>query len=448
MTRTFERRTRMPVSARSLYDWHARPGAFERLNPPFAPAEIDVRNEGLDVGARTVVRIPVGPVKQKWVAVHTAHETGRMFRDEQVEGPFTKWVHTHRFEAISETESELVDTIEYELPLGQLGSIFGTTFTDDTLERTFAYRHAVTHADLLRHATYAKQPRKTFAITGASGVIASSLIPFLTTGGHTVQRVKRTGDGFDASALAGADVVINLAGAGVADGRWTDARKKELVSSRVDYTRKLVEAAQKTKPKIWIQGSAVGIYGERGDEVLTESSPVGPAGEEEAKFLSKLCIDWEQAAAPVEKFGARLVHLRTGLVQTAQGGALAKMLPAFKIGAGGPIAGGKAWQSWVALEDLIGLIHFAVMNDSIEGPLNGTAPNPVTSSEYAKTLGHVLHRPAIAPLPAFALRVLFGEMADGALLVSQRAVPEKPQRAGFEFLFPSLEGALRFALGK
>lgn len=422
----------MPVPVDELFAWHEREGAFERLNPPFAPVEVEARSGGLQVGARTVVRLPIGPAKQRWVAEHTAYEPGRMFRDEQTSGPFAKWVHTHRFEPLPDGRSELIDTIEYALPLG---GIVGGSFTERTLERTFAYRHAVTHADLSRH----HGPKRVFAIAGASGLVGTALRAFLSTGGHEVRVVKRG----DFSALDGAEVVVNLAGAGIADERWSDERKRELVESRVDYTKKLVAAAKGVK--VWLQGSAVGIYGERGDEVLTEASAAGEPGDRSTKFLSKLCLDWEAAA---EGAAPRVVLLRTGIVQSAQGGALAKLLPAFKLGAGGPIASGKAWQSWVSLEDMLGLIHFAAQNEAVSGPLNLTAPHPVTSGDYARVLGRVLSRPAIAPLPGFALRALFGELADGAILASQRALPQRAQAGGFTFLHPELEQALRFTLGR
>lgn len=431
--KTFERRTTMPVPADELFAWHARDGAFERLNPPFAPAEIEERSGGLEVGARTVIR--VGPLKQRWVAEHTAFEPGRMFRDEQVSGPFAKWSHTHRFEPRGDSQSELIDTVEYELPMGGLGGAVGGGFVERTLEQLFAYRHAVTLADLSRHTG----PKRVFAIAGASGLVGTALRAFLSTGGHEVRVVKRG----EFSALDGAEVVVNLAGAGIADERWTDERKRLLVESRVDYTKKLVAAAKGTK--VWIQGSAVGVYGERSDEVLTEDSTPGEPGDRSTRFLSKLCLDWEAAASGA---APRVVLLRTGIVQSAQGGALAKLLPAFKVGAGGPIAGGKAWQSWVSLEDMLGLILFAAQNESVSGPLNAVAPNAVTSGDYARVLGRVLSRPAIAPLPGFALRALFGELADGAILASQHAVPKRALDAGFSFLHADLEQALRFTLGR
>jgi uncharacterized protein (TIGR01777 family) len=448
--KTFERRSLMPAPADEVFAWHARPGAFERLNPPYAPVEVEERTGGLEVGARTVIRLPIGPVKQRWVAEHTAYEAGRMFRDEQTSGPFAKWIHTHRCEPKDAHQSELIDSVEYELPLGGLGSLFGGPFTSHTLERMFTFRHAVLRNDLLRHAQFAGRPRLTVAVAGASGLIGSSLLAFLSTGGHTVRAVKRTGHDFDARALEGADVVVNLAGAGIADARWSDARKRELVDSRVGYTRRLLAALQQsgTRPRVWIQGSAVGVYGDRGDEELTEDSSPGRAGPRAAEYLAGLCRDWEAAGEEARALGARVVTLRTGIVQAAQGGALAKLLPAFKLGAGGPIAGGKGWQSWISLEDMLGLVLFAAYNESLSGPVNATAPHPVTSLEYAQVLGRVLSRPAFAPLPAFVLRTLFGELADGALLASQRAVPQRLTQAGFQFLFPGLEDALRFTLGR
>lgn len=445
----FERRTLMPVSASELYAWHGRPGAFERLNPPFAPVQVEERTGGLEVGARTVVR-GVGPLGQRWVAEHTVCEPGRMFRDEQVNGPFKKWVHTHRFEPRADDSCELVDTIEYELPMGGLGAFFGWPFTTATLEQVFAFRHALTKNDLSRHAAYAKQKRLTVAVTGASGLVGSALIPFLTAGGHTVRAVKRNGAQFDAKALEGAEVVVNLAGAGVADERWTDSRKRLLIDSRVDYTRRLQAAIKQSgsQPRVWLQSSAVGIYGDRADEQLTEESKLGEPADEGAGFLARLCQDWEAAGQEAEALGARVVSLRTGIVQSASGGALTKFLPAFKMGLGGPLGGGKGWQSWVSLEDLLGIVLFAAYEDSLSGPVNVVGPHAATSAEYAKTLGRVLNRPSFAPVPKFALRALFGELADGALLTSQRVMPKRLGEAGFQFLHPMLEDALRFTLGK
>lgn len=447
---TFTQRSEMPVGVEELFAWHERPGAFERLNPPFDPVEVEQRTGGLEVGARTIIRAKVGPITQRWVAEHTAYERGRMFRDELREGPFHRWVHTHSFEPVSNNTSVLDDSIDYELPFGALGATFGGGFAHSKLEAAFAYRHALTRADLERHARFAGTRPLTIAVTGSSGLVASSLIPFLTAGGHTVRPVKRSGGRLDALAIDGADAVIHLAGAGVADERWTDARKQELVDSRVAYTKQLIEAiaSAKHRPSVLVSGSAVGVYGSRGDEVLSEASAVGERAATGPGFLAGLCIDWEAEAMAAKSLGLRVAVVRIGVVLTAAGGALAKLLPPFRAGAGGPTGPGTQYMAWISSEDLIGVLHQALMNDELSGVINATAPNPVTSKEFASVLGRVLSRPAIAPLPSFALKAMFGEMAEGTILAGQRVSPTVLTKAGFQFMHPTLEQALRFTLGK
>ncbi|MCA2979969.1 MAG: TIGR01777 family protein [Myxococcaceae bacterium] len=447
---TFVQRTEMPVTREALSAWHERPGAFERLNPPFDPVEIESRTGGLEVGARTVIRANVGPVAQRWVAEHTAYEPGVLFRDELRSGPFKSWVHTHRFlDGARPGSSVLEDEIRYELPLGPLGALVGGGFARGKLERAFAYRHALTKADLERHARFASAPRRTIAVTGASGLLASSLVPFLTTGGHTVRAVKRRGSELDASTLEGADAVVHLAGAGVADERWTPERKRLLVDSRVAYTRQLVEAMKRLKapPRVLISSSAVGVYGDRGDEVLDERSVPGARSDEGPGFLAGLCLDWEAEARAAEALGVRVVLMRIGVVMTARGGALAKLLPPFRAGAGGPTGSGAQWMSWISSEDLVGAFHHALMTDSLAGVVNATAPEPVTAKAFAKALGRVLSRPAITPVPAVALKALFGELAEATILAGSRVRPAALETSGFSFLHPTLEPALRATLG-
>lgn len=246
-----------------------------------------------------------------------------------------------------------------------------------------------------------------------------------------------------AEAIDGADAIVHLAGAGIADGRWTPARKRELVSSRVDYTRAVVAAiaAAAVKPKVLVSGSAIGVYGDRGDEVLTETSAPGTG------FLAQLCLDWEAEGRKAEALGVRVVFSRTGVVLSPNGGALAKMLLPFKAAAGGPIGGGAQWLSWIALGDAVAGLAHAVYSVGLSGPINLVAPNPVTNADFARTLGRVLGRPAIVPLPAFAVRLAFGELGEATLLASQRVLPRTLETAGFSPTFPLLEPALRSLLG-
>jgi hypothetical protein len=295
------------------------------------------------------------------------------------------------------------------------------------------------------------------AITGSSGFIGGALVPFLRTGGHEVVRlVRRTPRGkdearwdpeageIDTAALEGVEAVVHLAGENIAAGRWTDTRKARLRSSRVGPTRLLAEtlAGLKRKPKVLVSASAVGYYGSRGDAWVTEADVAAD------DFLGRLSMEWEGAAEPARKAGIRVVHPRIGVVLSPAGGALGKMLLPFKAGLGGILGPGTQYMSWIALDDLLGVLHHLVDRADLEGPVNAVAPEPVTNTAFTKTLGRVLGRPTIAPAPAFALRLAFGEMADAALLASTRVKPERLLGTGYRFRFPELEGALRHLLGR
>ncbi|MBZ5604850.1 MAG: TIGR01777 family oxidoreductase [Acidobacteriia bacterium] len=257
------------------------------------------------------------------------------------------------------------------------------------------------------------------AITGASGFVGKRL------GGTAVSTR-------GAIVLPPCDAVVNLAGEPVAQ-RWTAAAREKIRSSRVDGTRRLVEAMRKNPPKVLVSASAIGYYGSRGDDVLTESSAPGD------DFLAKVCIEWEREAMRAEEFGVRVVILRIGVVLGPGGGALAKMLPIFRLGLGGPIADGRHWMSWIHIDDMVRLIEFALENP-IRGVLNATAPNPVTNAEFTRELARVVHRPAIFPVPKFVLRMLYGEMAS-ILWASQRVLPEAANLAGFDFRFREVGSA-------
>ncbi len=298
------------------------------------------------------------------------------------------------------------------------------------------------------------------AVTGATGLVGSALVPFLLGGGHEVVSLRRVsanrgadGDApswdpetgaLSAGVLDGLDAVVHLAGENIAGGRWTVARKAGIRDSRVDGTRRLAQAlaASPRPPQTLIVASAIGFYGDRGDEELDESSPLGDG------FLPEVCQAWEAAAAPAREAGIRVVHLRIGIVLTAAGGALGQMLFPFRMGVGGVIGTGRQYMSWVALDDVLGGVLHALRADDLAGAINMVAPQPVTNAQFTKTLGRVLRRPTILPLPAFGARLAFGEMADALLLASTRVNPTRLQEGGFEFGFPDLEEALRHVLGR
>jgi uncharacterized protein (TIGR01777 family) len=294
-------------------------------------------------------------------------------------------------------------------------------------------------------------------VTGSTGLVGSAVVPFLTTGGHRVLRLVRgtvhgddevswnpaTGE-IDNSKLEGLDAVVHLAGENIATGRWTAAKKARIRNSRVNGTCVLSEALAKltNKPRVLVCASAIGFYGERGDDVMTESSPPG------SSFLCNVCHDWEAATEPARAAGIRVVNLRIGVVLTPCGGALEKMLLPFKLCAGGIVGTGRQFWSWIALDDVVGAIHHAITREELSGPVNAVSPETANNRDFTKTLGRVLGRPTIRPMPAFVVRLVFGEMGEELLLASTRVVPQRLQATGYQFRCPTLDGAFRHLLGK
>lgn len=443
----YSRSVTVPVSSAELFAWHERPGAFERLSPPWQRVEV-VRSDGrITDGARVELRtwlppgLPVG-VPVRWLVEHRDYVAGRQFRDVQLAGPFARWSHLHQVDPGPGADaSTLIDTVEYALPFGRLGALGGGGAARAEVDRVFRYRHAVTLADLERHAAAALPPM-TVAVTGASGLIGRALTHFLTTGGHTVVRIGR--GRADAGALDGVDAVVHLAGANVGE-RWTPEHRRAIMDSRVQGTRLVAEtiAAMERPPRVFVSASAVGYYGDRGDEVLDERSPRGRG------FLADVCAAWEAAADPARAAGVRVVHPRFGVVLTPAGGALARLLLPFRLGAGGPFGSGRQWMSVVGLDDAVGALHAMLARPALAGAVNVVLPEPVRNADFARTLGRVLGRPAVVPTPAFALRLALGrEQADEMLLASERVTPAVLHAAGVTFRRPTLEGTLRFELGR
>lgn len=293
-------------------------------------------------------------------------------------------------------------------------------------------------------------------VTGSSGLIGSALVPVLTSEGHDVTRLVRSKprlgeagiywdpsiETIDTPSLEGFGGVVHLAGENIAAGRWTAEQKARIRDSRVKGTRLLAESLARLarRPAVLLCASALGYYGNRGEEVLKESSPSGSG------FLAEVCREWEAAAEPAARCGIRVVNLRMGVVLSPKGGALSRMLPPFRLGLGGRVGDGKQYMSWIAIDDVVGAFSFALKREALCGPVNVVAPNPVTNAEFTKTLGRVLGRPTVFPMPAFAARLAFGEMADALLLASARLEPAKLLGTGYAVRFAELEGALRHLL--
>jgi uncharacterized protein (TIGR01777 family) len=277
-------------------------------------------------------------------------------------------------------------------------------------------------------------------ISGSNGLIGSALRPALQADGHEIIAMGRG----QTTGMEGAGGVVHLAGENIAEGRWTEPKKTRIRDSRVRGTQALVAALAATAhpPKILVCASAIGCYGDRGDEILTETSVLG------GDFLAGVCRDWEGATAPAMERGIRVVNLRFGIVLSRTGGALAKMLPMFRVGLGGRVGSGNQWWSWIAIDDAVAAIRHVISNDSFHGPVNVVSPQPVTNGEFTRVLGHVLGRPTLFPLPAFAARLMLGEMADALLLSSTRVEPRRLLESGFQFRNQKLESALRALLDR
>jgi uncharacterized protein (TIGR01777 family) len=441
-----------------VFDWHERPGALERLTPPWGKIEVLQRSGGIKHGGGVTLRVHRGLTSFKWKLRHRDYEHPSQFRDEQVSGPLKRWLHTHRFSEGSQGGTVIEDEIDVEPPLGPAGAAIGPTFLKSELDRLFRFRYRRLFTDLARHAEHAERPRLTVAITGASGLVGQNLRHFLTTGGHHVIRLVRdsrlvsehaiywnpaTGE-IDKAGLSGVDAVVHLAGTAIADGRWTDDRKRSILQSRVKGTELISRtlAALSDGPRVLVSASAVGYYGDRGHDRLEEGASSGKG------FLAEVCRAWEDATVAAEGGGVRVVLMRTGVALSPAGGALGQVLLPFQFGVGGRLGSGRQYLSWIDLDDLVGLIHHSLYTEDLRGPVNATAPHPVTNAAFSAALGRALGRPTVIPVPGLAVKAAFGQLGTEALLWGQRVIPKKATDSGFEFFYEGIEDSLRFQLGK
>ncbi|CQD10101.1 nucleoside-diphosphate sugar epimerase [Mycobacterium lentiflavum] len=432
-----------------VFAWYARPGAFERLSPPWSPMRLVSEASSLRDG-RAELALPGG---LRWVAEHRAegYDPPRRFVDTIGSDGLAslpariavRWRHIHEFEDLGDNRTVVIDRVQTPVP-------------GAALRPMFIYRHRQLADDLAAHQLAARNglTALTVAVTGSSGLVGSALSAFLRTGGHrVVQLVRHSARGSDErqwnpddpdpDLLAGVDAVIHLAGASIA-GRFTEGHRKAVRDSRIGPTRQLAELVARTKTGILISASAIGYYGyDRGDEELTEASDRGDG------FLADVVADWEDATAPAAQSGVRVVQVRTGIVQSPRGGTLKLMRPLFAAGVGGRLGNGRQWLSWIGIDDLIDIYHRALWDTTMSGAVNAVAPQPVRNTEYTRTLAHVLRRPAVLPVPPVGPRLLLGEQGARELAcASQRVAPQRLVEAGHRFRQPDLDTALRHLLGR
>ena len=442
-----------------LIRWHFQSSALLRLLPPWAGARVLESPAVLSDGAKVRLEVPVPPFRRKeWVSRIEDVQSDRCFTDVQVSGPFRSWKHEHSFlPGDDESTSRIQDAVEYQMKEPWPIAPIAQRMVDTQLVKMFLWRHRRTRNDvtLLRATDWV--PR-TVLISGGSGLVGTSLRDLLSVSGCHVRRLVRrvanpdqgefswnpqAGE-IDPAALDGVDAVINLSGAGIADARWSPARKELIERSRVDSTDLLarsIAAISGEKPAL-ISASAVGYYGNRPDGLCDETEPAGEG------FLPRTCEKWEEACQPAIDAGARVVNLRIGIVLSWSGGALAKLRVPVSLGLGGPIGNGRQGMSWIALDDLVGIITHAVVDDRYRGPINCVAPNPVSNREFMRTLGSVMHRPTLMPLPGSMARIAFGEMAQEALIEGVCARPAVLEELGYPFMFEQLSSAFAFELGQ
>jgi uncharacterized protein (TIGR01777 family) len=448
----FKQSVEVPVTPAEAFAWHARTGAFARLQAPWESAEILSAPKGLAVGSGVRLRLRLlGPLKMEAEFRHTHFEENVMFVDEQVRGPFRRWRHEHRFIPTNEGHAcRLEDVIDYQAPPG------GNAIVHKKLQRLFAYRHRIFRADMQDWAKRGAPRPQTVLITGGTGFIGSALVARLQSLGHSVRILSRNPKAgseqfhwdidkgtWDASAFEGVDTLMHLAGAPIAT-RWSAAARERILSSRTDSTHLLVRALglAKDKPVRILQASGINYYGYDVADPVDESCPSGDG------FLAEVCRQWEAAAAEFSANGHALACVRTGVVLNPQGGALAKLLPFFKAGLGGPIGRGQRLFPWIGLEDLVEMYVFLMENPTLTGAFNAVAPEATDNANFTRTLGRVLKRPALFPVPPAILRLAMGEMAGETLLCDIRAIPARLQDAGFTFRHSNLALALSESLSK
>lgn len=454
---SFERSSTYECSAEQLYNWHARPGALERLLPAWENTSILSRRGGIEPGAEVVLKMHLGPFPFTFKAQHIEAVPCEMFRDVQSKGPFSSWSHSHFFQHTQTNQSSLKDKIDFKLYFQKVIPPFIPRLISKKLDRIFSYRIKLLQEDILLHKRCSAIPLN-ILISGASGILGRELLPLLTTGGHKVWTlVRRTPDPakneiywepetgvLNPGDLPQLDGVIHLAGEYIGLNRWTEKSKKRVIDSRVNGTDLLTRVISQLDkaPEVFLCASAVGYYGNCVDEWMNEDSPPG------SDFISEVCAKWEQSTEPARAANIRTVFMRLGVGFTPKGGALRRILNTSPLGIHHQFGSGDQYISWISNDDMISAMLHVLTTTSLSGAINIAAPNPVTNRELMHTLSKITGRPQLFSIPSWPLRLAYGKMASEILLSGCRVSSEKLQRSGFKFRHSDLETALRFMLGK
>ncbi len=458
----YTKETRIEVPVEKLFAWHKEMGAVLRLTPPWAPLTmISSSNNGIEEGSIVRFRIKLFKIPMIWESKHIEYKENRIFKDIQTKGPFVRWEHSHIFKSDGINHSIMKDKIEFQLPFGILSRPF-YRFALKEFDRMFTYRHRVLKYDLENHKKLTEnltEKKKRIIVSGASGTIGSALVPFLRTLGYEVIRLVRKKEKLlsdeifwdpykgvlDLTRAGKIDAVINLNGINITHKKWTEKQKKLILDSRIIPTRLLAEktACLDDKPDVFLSASAIGFYGSGDSRTFTENDSAGDC------FISRVCRQWEDASIiPLTNTKIRGIRLRTGVVLTPAGGALAKMILPFKMGFGARISHGRQYMSWISIDDVLSGILYILNNDEIRGPVNLTAPNPVTNKVFSQTLSGLFSKKLLFIIPEFMAKILWGQMGEETILTSTKVIPEKLLNNGFSFQHTELLPALKDLTGR
>lgn len=450
-----------------VFGYHDTPGVIDRLIPPWEPVYLAKRSDSLAVGSEVELVQKIFGFRKSWLARHTEFIADRLFIDTQAHGPFARWIHRHEFQAVSDSECQMTDRIEFQLPLSPLSKI-AEPWVQRKLSSMFAYRHRITADDLQAKRDFAPLisdlghvPR--IAVTGAAGMVGRRVVELASVLGWKVIRIARPNSKPDSipfprsvesvvwdsrssempSALSGLDAVIHLSGFGIAEKRWNAKVKEQIWSSRVDVTKQLVTGLRglSSPPTRLVSAAGIGVFGDRGDALCVEDTEAGSG------FLSDLSRAWESEAEAFATSAHSVVQARLGVVLHPRGGALPKLLTPARFGLGGPLGSGRQYWPWVHIDDCANILLHLAIDKEASGAYHVVAPQAVRQREFASILGKIFRRPSFFPTPSWLLRMAIGEMADPLLLASVRAETPKLLASGYRFRFPELQGALRNLLG-